>query len=206
VRVGVAGEQGFALDESMTGYGSYEDGAAAELAARTEVVLFTHTQTIDDFRYYADGTMVTSFEPLRGSDRYGTEPDRFVEQMRQVGLPTDVDDDDDVAPVIALLQMLTIVLGIWYRVTSCSARCSPSSARRHRPAPGRRPARRGAGRANLAPRATAARQRRHRRRRRRPNREPAVPDGDRRPAQGVNIAIPVRTAGQGLAVQVPPSE
>ena len=78
IRVGVAGEWGFALDESTAGYGGYEDAAVAALAAITEVVLFTHTQTIDDFRYCVDGTVVTSFEPMRGSDRYGTEPDRFV--------------------------------------------------------------------------------------------------------------------------------
>lgn len=115
IRVGVAGEWGFALDESMAGSGGYEDAAVAALAASTEVVLFTHTQTIDDFRFCADGTLVTMFEPLRGSDRYGTEPDRFVEQMRQVGLHVDIDDDDDdaVNPMIALLQMLTVALGIW---------------------------------------------------------------------------------------------
>ncbi|MGH3297842.1 MAG: DUF6461 domain-containing protein [Trebonia sp.] len=112
IRVGVAGEWGFALDESMAGSGGYEDAAVAALAASTEVVLFTHTQTIDDFRYCADGTLVTMFEP-GGLDRYGTEPDRFVEQMRQVGLPTAIGDDRAVNTMIALLQMLTVALGIW---------------------------------------------------------------------------------------------
>lgn len=113
IRVGVAGEWGFALDESMGGSGGYEDAAVAALAAGTEVVLFTHTQTIDHFSYYSNGTLVTSFEPMNGSARYGTEPDRFVEQMRQAGLPTRIDDDDDDAnPMIALFRMLTIALGI----------------------------------------------------------------------------------------------
>ena len=113
IRVGVAGEWGFALDESMAGSGGYEDAAVAALAAGTEVVLFTHTQTIDDFRYCADGTLVTGFEPLRGWERDGTEPDRFVEQMRQVGLPATIGDDRAVNSIIALLQMLTVALGIW---------------------------------------------------------------------------------------------
>jgi hypothetical protein len=57
---------------------------------------------------------VTAFEPLRGWERFGTEPDRFAEQMRQVGLRTSIDDDDDVAdPVTGLLEMLTVTLGIW---------------------------------------------------------------------------------------------
>jgi hypothetical protein len=112
IRVGVAGEWGFALDESMAGYGGYEHNAVGALAAGTEVVLFTHTQTIDDFAYWDDGTLVTTFEPGR-LDWYGTEPDRFVEQMRQVGLPATISDDRAVDPMIALLQMLTVALGIW---------------------------------------------------------------------------------------------
>ena len=112
IRVGVAGEWGFALDESSAGYGGYEEDAAAALAASTDVVLFTHTQTIDYFSYSAGGTATTSFEP-GGLDRYGTEPDRFVEQMRQVGLPTTIGDDRAANPMIALLQMLTVALGIW---------------------------------------------------------------------------------------------
>jgi Family of unknown function (DUF6461) len=112
IRVGVAGEWGFALDESMAGSGGYEHDAVAALAAGTEVVLFTHTQTIDDFLYCADGIMVTSFEPGM-LDRYGSEPDRFVEQMRQVGLPAGIDDDHAADSMIALLQMLTVALGIW---------------------------------------------------------------------------------------------
>jgi hypothetical protein len=113
IRVGVAGEWGFALDESTAGYSGYEDDAAAALAASTDVVLLTHTQTIDYFSYSAGGTATTSFEP-GGLDRYGTEPDRFVEQMRQVGLRTAIGDavDDAVDPVIAVLRMLTIALGI----------------------------------------------------------------------------------------------
>ena len=113
IRVGVADEWGFALDESSAGYGGYEHAAAAALVARHDVVLLTHTQTIDDFSYCAGGALVTMFEPMRGWERYGTEPDRFVEQMRQVGLPTTIGDDRAVDPMIALLQMLTVALGIW---------------------------------------------------------------------------------------------
>lgn len=114
IRVGVAGEWGFAIDESSAGFGGYEDDAALELSAGTQAVLFTHTQTIDYFHYYVDGSEVTAFEPLRGWERFGSEPDRFAEQMRQVGLETDIDDHDDLTdPVTGLLQMLTVALGIW---------------------------------------------------------------------------------------------
>jgi hypothetical protein len=36
-----------------------------------------------------------------------------VEQMRQVGLPAGIDDDHAADSMIALLQMLTVALGIW---------------------------------------------------------------------------------------------
>jgi hypothetical protein len=111
IRVGVAGEWGFAVDVSTAGSGGYEEDAVTALAASAEVVLFTHTQTIDNFRYYADGALVSMFEPGM-LDRYGSEPDRFVEQMRQVGLPTDIGDDRAADYTIALFQMLTIALGI----------------------------------------------------------------------------------------------
>jgi Family of unknown function (DUF6461) len=113
IRVGIAGEWSFAIDESSSGYGGYEDAAARQLSEGTEAVLFTHTQTIDYFHYYVDGAEVTAFEPLRGWDRFGSEPDRFAEQMRQVGLPTDGDDDEVEDPVTRLLEMLTVALGIW---------------------------------------------------------------------------------------------
>jgi PIN domain nuclease of toxin-antitoxin system len=111
IRVGVAGEWGFALDVSTAGSGGYEEDAVDALAASAEVVLFTHTQTVDDFRYYARGDLVTTFEPGM-LDRYGSDPDRFVEQMRQVGLPANIGDDRAADYTIALFRMLTIALGI----------------------------------------------------------------------------------------------
>jgi hypothetical protein len=113
IRVGVVGAWGFAIDENSCVYEDLE-GAARELSAGTEAALFTHTMTIDYFHYYVDGTEVTAFEPLGGWQRTGTEPDRFAEQMRQVGLRTDIDDNDDFRdPVTGLLEMLTVALGIW---------------------------------------------------------------------------------------------
>jgi hypothetical protein len=78
--------------------------------------------------------------------------------MRQVGLPAHVDDDDDVDPMIALLQMLTVALGI--RVPRELALGPLLTVQREKapPRPPIHPAGRGAGRADPAPRATAARQ------------------------------------------------
>jgi hypothetical protein len=115
IRVGVAGEWGFAVDESSGGYGGYEEDAALELSAGRDAVLFTHTAGPDAFHYYVDGIEVTGFEPLLAWDRDGTDPDRFLPQMRLAGL--EIDDQGDLEedfrdPVIALLEMLTLALGI----------------------------------------------------------------------------------------------
>jgi hypothetical protein len=111
IRVGRAGEWGFAIDQSAVDVSR----VARELSAKTDLALFEWTQTIDYFHYLVDGTEVTSFEPLMAYDRFGTKPDRFLREMRQVGLvvdrpagPTPVERD----PRIALLEMLTLALGI----------------------------------------------------------------------------------------------
>ncbi len=205
IRVGVAGEWGFALDVSTAGYGGYEEDAVTALAASAEVVLFTHTQTIDDFRYYARGALVTMFEPGM-LDRYGSEPDRFVEQMRQVGLPTDSGDDRAADPRIALFQMLTIALGI--RVPRDLALGPLLTVQREealpRPPTGAAPVAVGAERIRphvqrlLAGGVTA-------------DAITAQTDGRLPPMaidallRGVNFTILVRTAEQVLAMQVPPN-
>ena len=112
IRVGNSGGWGFALDESSGGFGWYEEDAAIGLSRDTEAILFTHTATIDTFHYYVDSVEVTAFEPLRGWERWGTEPDRFLPQMRQAGLRTDPDAARTRDSRLALLDMLTLALGI----------------------------------------------------------------------------------------------
>lgn len=53
--MGKAGEWAFAVDESSGGYGGYEEDAARELSASTEVVLLTYSE-IANFYYYVNGT------------------------------------------------------------------------------------------------------------------------------------------------------
>jgi hypothetical protein len=116
IRVGTTGGWGFALDESSSGFGDYEEEAASALSAGTEAVLLTHTASIDGFSYYADGSEVTAFEPLRAWERWGTDPDRILPYMRQTGLPVDPPPPGSypslVNPRIAVLEMLTLAFGI----------------------------------------------------------------------------------------------
>lgn len=102
---------------------------------------------MDHFYYFVDGDMVTSFEPLLAHYGSGSGPDRFVPQMRLAGLSVEPPPDDgadqhsDSAgperdPRIALLEMLTLALGIRLPARWPSARCAPCSpARRSNPLP-----------------------------------------------------------------------
>jgi hypothetical protein len=113
IRVGTAGEWGFAIDESSAGVG-YEEAAARALSAGTEAVLVTRAEALSYFHYYVDGAEITAFEPLLAWDRFGTDPDRFLPYMRQAGVRLD-DDDAIKDPVIAVLEMATLALGIRLR-------------------------------------------------------------------------------------------
>jgi hypothetical protein len=115
VRAGQAGEWAFAIDQSALDIVGYHDRIARGLSSGTELAMFIWTQTIDGFHYLVDGTQVTFFEPLFPSQRFGTEPDRFLAEMRQSGMPVDSDTDDEYIarnPSIVLLEMLTLALGI----------------------------------------------------------------------------------------------
>jgi hypothetical protein len=116
VRAGRTGEWAFAMGAASLSMQDYEQ-AAIGLSAGTELVLFLAGMELDYFLYLADGITVTSFEPLMSAWRDGADPDRFVPQMRQVGLGVDPSADDDEpgrepSPTIALLEMLTLALGI----------------------------------------------------------------------------------------------
>ncbi|MEV4159808.1 DUF6461 domain-containing protein [Nonomuraea dietziae] len=69
------------------------------LSAGTEVVsVLRHDYATDDFAYAVDGEWVTSFNPGIPAWRYGSDPDRLVDAMRDVGFdpgyaPGDEDED-----------------------------------------------------------------------------------------------------------------
>ena len=110
-RVGTAGEWGFSADSGSISVWDLER-IARELSAGTDLVLFQTGPDRDYFQYFAGGIEVTAFEPLLARDRTGSEPDRFLPQMRQAGLRVDGDQDEFRDPALALLDMLTLALGI----------------------------------------------------------------------------------------------
>jgi hypothetical protein len=110
-RVGTAGHWGFSADSGSISVWDFER-IARELSAGTDLVLFQTGPNMDYFQYFADRIEVTAFEPLLARDRTGTDPDRFLPQMREAGLRVDEDQDEFRDPALALLDMLTLALGI----------------------------------------------------------------------------------------------
>ena len=114
VRAGRADEWAFAFDNSSVGF-SEVGRIARELSAGTDLALLDSGPNMAYFYYLIDGTEVTSFEPLLAHDRGGSDPDRFVPQMRQAGLRVDRSRDrarPQRSPRVGVLEMLTLALGI----------------------------------------------------------------------------------------------
>ncbi|MGH3240846.1 MAG: DUF6461 domain-containing protein, partial [Spirillospora sp.] len=112
------------LDEATEAFGSYEEGyaefafalnlgawtvliesdsvqssfaeALTALSQGTEAVSVGRNDYADHgFRYAVDGTLVTGFEPTWPDERWGSEPDRLLGQMRAAGLDPDAGEDDE---------------------------------------------------------------------------------------------------------------
>jgi hypothetical protein len=116
VRSVQVGAWAFALDFSYRGgreplWGW--DQTAQALSMGTEVALFQTNPKVTSLAYFADGEKVCEFEPFSSCWRFGSEPDRFVEQMRQVGLAVDPSPQlDESAALTATLALLREGLGI----------------------------------------------------------------------------------------------
>lgn len=121
VRVGQTGGWVFSLDNWYELRTCDEFGDIVtqfkELSEGTELALLQSTMSSELFYYVRDGALVTSFEPMLSAWRSGSDPDRFVPQMRLVGLDVDPPSDDDDNELgrdeaTAVLEMLTLALGI----------------------------------------------------------------------------------------------
>ncbi|WP_440070695.1 DUF6461 domain-containing protein [Streptosporangium sp. OZ121] len=73
-----------------------ENPLLRRLSQSTEVVSINRNVHASDFFVYAaDGELVTWFDLLGPDARAGSDPDRFVDMMREVGLDPDLDPDLD---------------------------------------------------------------------------------------------------------------
>lgn len=131
VRVGKVGEWAFAIDETL-GICFWDQDVERRLSAGTEAVVVHWTaKPTYNVRYLVDGGVVTSFDPGMAWDRAGSEPDKFLREMREAGLRTERPEphpaltrEEYIAqrrqrlqgprrdPLVAALEMLTLALGI----------------------------------------------------------------------------------------------
>ncbi|SNT45492.1 hypothetical protein SAMN05216276_104514 [Streptosporangium subroseum] len=80
--------------------GGWQIAGDSEIGGRvsrgTEVVsVCCHEYASDTFAYLVGGEPVVWFDPMLPDARSGSDPDRFVEEMREAGLDPEYDIDDD---------------------------------------------------------------------------------------------------------------
>ncbi len=80
--------------------GGWKLAVDSEIMARvsrgTEVVsVCRHDYASDTFAHIVDGQPVVWFDPMLPDARSGNDPDRFIKEMREVGLDPDYDIDGD---------------------------------------------------------------------------------------------------------------
>lgn len=98
VRAGSSGNWAFAEDPSYLALNLsiHRHNVLAALSAGSEAleVLWTPKPN-ESVEYYADGVWTVAFEPYAPSQRHGSDPDRFVNEMRQAGLQTEADRSEE---------------------------------------------------------------------------------------------------------------
>lgn len=113
VRVGQAGGWAFAFEAVAVSL----QKVAMPVSVGTEAIAITWTQATWNFACYVDGEVGTSFDVGMGWHRYGNDPDRFLTEMRLVGLdteppPVSAPEREYSDPVVQSLAMVTLALGI----------------------------------------------------------------------------------------------
>lgn len=128
------------LEQEGEAYGSYEEGYAefafalnlgawtvliepggfqgslieplTALSRGTEAVsVQRHDYADHGFCYAVDGTLVTGFEPTWPDRRWGSGPDRVLEQMRAAGLNPDAEDDYVSSAYVPALLLAGLITG-----------------------------------------------------------------------------------------------
>ncbi|WP_069167993.1 DUF6461 domain-containing protein [Nocardia altamirensis] len=106
---GADGDWTLAL-EMNGGYLGVTEEIIGPVSAATTLVSHYHCVGLGRFRCFEDGALRLGFEPLFSSDRWGSNPDGCLEQMRQIGFNLD-EDREEIGPTttaaFALAERLT---------------------------------------------------------------------------------------------------
>jgi hypothetical protein len=110
MRIGEFNGWAFAIEDG------YAEGLrlAGELSDNTQALVISHVseKALGYVAYYVDAELVTSFEPLAAYQRSGRDPDRFVDALRQAGLPMEPGQEPDIDPNLAALRAFETALDI----------------------------------------------------------------------------------------------
>ncbi|MDT0390829.1 DUF6461 domain-containing protein [Streptomyces dubilierae] len=106
---GDGGQWSFALQR--WGARILEEGVIEQVSAGTELVALISTATAPAFVHALDGEETCGFDPGLPHLRSGTDPDRFLPQMAQAGLPTDGTPVEG-EPVAAMLRFAETAFGL----------------------------------------------------------------------------------------------
>ncbi|PRW62256.1 hypothetical protein CEP50_16425 [Actinopolyspora mortivallis] len=75
------------------------------LSRGTEAVSVSRDpNALSRFSYARDGELVTDFDPLFPTDRFGSDPDRFLDEMAEVGLRPDEESWGSEDEILALVH------------------------------------------------------------------------------------------------------
>ncbi|MFF5248130.1 DUF6461 domain-containing protein [Streptosporangium sp. NPDC000095] len=96
------------------GWGAAGPDVRARVSRGTEIVVITrHEYSTQEFIHEIDGETITYFDLIAPERRWGSDPNRWVDAMREVGLDPDQDDsmgphpDFGFANVFALASKIT---------------------------------------------------------------------------------------------------
>ncbi|WP_214415350.1 DUF6461 domain-containing protein [Sphaerisporangium fuscum] len=97
------------------GWQATESAVLRALSAGTEVVsVLRHDYYANEFAYAVDGELVTCFNYMHPTQRYGSDPDRLVDVMREVGFDPGREGDrtEDDKPIDRALRLAARLTGV----------------------------------------------------------------------------------------------
>jgi hypothetical protein len=104
---------------SPSGFDPYViDEIVCDVSLDTDVVLMQITPTIDSFKFFRNGSLMVQFDPGAPYERFGSEPDMFLSEMRESGLAAERPAGTEKYPsetphsVVRVLEMVSRALDI----------------------------------------------------------------------------------------------
>ncbi|MFC4895763.1 DUF6461 domain-containing protein [Streptosporangium amethystogenes subsp. fukuiense] len=107
--IGAVEVGGWTLIVEPLGWGAAGPDARARISRGTEIVVITrHDYSRQEFIHEIDGETITYFDLIAPELRWGSDPNRWVDAMREVGLDPDHDDSTGPHPEFAFANVFAL--------------------------------------------------------------------------------------------------